>query len=184
MLFSRHHYMAVLFLWGFYFFPTATVKSVDFLDTNIRIHGFLVADPCNLVMEDTSLVVDFGTIIDKYLYINNRTHPKEFKIRLSDCVLAPDQGVRIGFIGTENSNLPGFLALDSGSSANHIGVGIQDDRGNFLPINKLASYYPLHNGFNTLTFSSYIEAEYNAIVEKKIGLGTFTATAVFILDYD
>lgn len=184
MSFFNHRYVIVFILSGVYLFSTAVQSAGRFIDTNVRIHGTLVAEPCNLVMEDTSLIIDFGTIIDRYLYINNRTHPQEFRIHLYNCELIAGQGVRVGFIGAENPNLPGFLALDSSSSATHIGVGLQDGKGNFLPINKQTPYYPLRDGFNTLIFNGYVEAERNAIQDKNVGLGAFTATAVFVLDYD
>ncbi|MDM3869177.1 fimbrial protein [Proteus faecis] len=179
--FLNHHHVNALFLWGLTLF-SATAQSAK--DYNVYIHGTLVAEPCDLVMEDRSLTVEFGTIIDRYLYINNRTHPKEFRIHLMNCELEEGDGVRIGFIGAENPNLPGFLALDNGSSATHIGIGLQDNKGHFLPINKQTPYYPLHNGSNTLIFHGYVEAEREAIVNRNVGLGSFAATAVFLLDYD
>lgn len=165
-----------------YIFSFGTAHSYG--DYNVYIHGRLVAEPCDLVMEDKDLVVDFGTIIDRYLYTNSRTHPEEFNMRLINCELANDAGVRVGFIGAENPNMPGFLALDSGSLATHIGIGIQDIDGKTIPINSLTSYYPIHDGSNTLKFRGFVEAELDAIRNRNISLGSFSATAIFLLDYD
>ncbi|MBD8216994.1 type 1 fimbrial protein, partial [Erwinia persicina] len=40
---------------------------------NMRLHGALVAEPCVIPPGDETVVLDFDTVIDKYLYLNTRT---------------------------------------------------------------------------------------------------------------
>jgi len=151
---------------------------------DIYVHGTLIAEPCTLMPGDEAIEIDFDTIVDNYLYINTRTHPEPFSIHLIDCDVADGEGVKVSFTGNENSNLPGLLALDPGSSATKLGIGIQSETGDLIPINTETALYPLVDGDNTLKFQSFVEAELVAIKSKAIGLGTFVATAVFILNYD
>lgn len=37
------------------------------------LQGALVAEPCVIPLSDEEITLDFGTIIDKYLYLNTRT---------------------------------------------------------------------------------------------------------------
>ncbi|MGJ3356061.1 type 1 fimbrial protein, partial [Providencia sp. Je.9.19] len=53
---------------------------------NVRLFGTLVTEPCTVVTED--IQVDFGTIVDKYLYQNARTLGQRFAIELADCDLS------------------------------------------------------------------------------------------------
>lgn len=151
---------------------------------DVYVHGRLIAEPCTLMPGDEEIEVDFDTIVDKYLYINTRTHPEPFSIHLIDCEVGIGEGVKVGFMGTEHPNLPGLLALDTDSVATRVGVGILDSAGKLIPINSETPLYLLENGSNTLNFQGYVEAELDAIRNKTIGLGTFKATAVFILNYD
>ncbi|QJU38089.1 hypothetical protein [Serratia marcescens] len=40
--------------------------------------------------------MDFGTIIDKYLYLNTRTPGQTFEIRLAECDISQAKGITIG----------------------------------------------------------------------------------------
>ncbi|EOG1984936.1 TPA: fimbrial protein [Proteus mirabilis] len=181
LFFTKYPAIIFCFLYICIFSSSPAISAGDF---NVYIHGRLVAEPCDLVMEDKELTVDFDTIIDRYLYKNVRTHPEDFNIRLINCDLGLDPTVKVGFIGAENPNLPGFLALDGGSTATHIGIGIQDINGRFIPINSLTPPYLLNSESNILRFQGYVEAESDAIKNRNIRLGPFTATAIFLLDYE
>lgn len=171
--------LTLLIVLSSYISMTSTSYAVE-----VFINGTLIAEPCTLMPGDEEIEVDFDTIVDKYLYINTRTHPEPFSIHLIDCEVGPGDGVKVSFMGAENPNLPGLLALDAGSVATKVGIGIQNEAGKLIPINTETDLYPLMNGDNTLRFQSFVEAELDAIKAKTIGLGTFVATAVFILNYD
>jgi P pilus assembly protein, pilin FimA len=78
---------------------------------NMRFHGTLVAEPCVIQPGDEDIQLDFGTIVDKYLYLNTRTHSQSFALHLTECDLSLGNTVAITFTGTENAKLPGLLAL-------------------------------------------------------------------------
>jgi len=151
----------------------------------LRIKGELVAEPCVIRPGDEEIEVDFGTIVDKYLYINKKSHLESFDIHLEDCDTSISDSVSVTFTSANtNSKLPGLLALDSTSMATNVGIAILDSNANLIEINTPTPMYQLVNGSNVLQFKSYVEAESDAIQSRGIGLGTFTATATFTLLYD
>lgn len=150
----------------------------------IKIRGLLVAEACTVRPGDENIIVDFGTIVDKYLYINQKTPLEKFNIHLDDCDNSIFNNVTVKFEGTENPNLPGLLAIDNGSMASGIGIELFEDSGKKIPINSLTSAYRLENGTNILSFTANVQGEPDAIKNRSIGLGYFTATAVFNLIYD
>lgn len=52
---------------------------------NMHFSGALVAEPCTLRPGDEDIRLDFGTVIDKYLYTYGRTPGKAFSLVLQDC---------------------------------------------------------------------------------------------------
>lgn len=66
--------------------PSAEAAATD----NLNFDGTLVAEPCTLDPDTTNITLDFGILVDKYLYINTRTHSKPFSIRLLECDLTID----------------------------------------------------------------------------------------------
>ena len=148
-------------LWGLSLMFSLPIQAAD----NLKLHGTLVAEPCVILPADADIQLDFGTVIDKYLYLNGRTHGQQFELRLSDCDLSLGNTVRMTFSGTENPKLPGLLALDSGSMASGVGIGIETDEG--VPVLK-----------------AYVKAEQAAIATKSIGRGSFSASATFNLEYE
>lgn len=151
----------------------------------LRVRGELVAEPCVLRPGDEDIEVDFGTIVDRYLYINKKSHLESFDIHLEDCDITISDSVSVAFMSANtNSKLPGLLPLDSGSMATNVGIAILDNESNLIEINKPTPMYKLTNGSNVLQFKSYVQGEPDALKSETIGLGTFTATATFILLYD
>lgn len=151
---------------------------------NMRFHGALVAEPCIIPPGDEEITLDFGTVIDKYLYLNTRTNSQPFDIRLTECDLSLGKTVKVTFSGKENANLPGLLALEAGSQANGIGIGMETQDGKALPLNKPGPGYGLVSGANTLTIRAYVQGEPKAIADKSIERGPFKAIATFSLEYE
>ena len=151
---------------------------------NMRFHGTLVAEPCVIQPGDEDIQLDFGTIVDKYLYLNTRTHSQTFALHLTECDLSLGNTVAITFTGTENAKLPGLLALDTGSLASGIGIGLEDSTGKALPLNRASDKFRLNAGNTTLTLQAYVQGEPEAIQTKTIGRGTFSAVATFTLEYE
>ncbi len=178
------HYCNKLFTGTLFYLLTLGMMSPAFSSGDILVRGYLVGEPCTLMEEDESIVVEFGTVIDKYLYLNTKTHPESFQIRLIDCDLTDSPKVKVMFSGAENSSLPGYLALDSGSMASSVAIGILDENSELIPINSETKLYPLTDETNTLNFKGFVIGEPDAIKNKTIALGPFSATAIFTLIYD
>ncbi|VEI61921.1 Fimbria A protein precursor [Serratia fonticola] len=151
---------------------------------NVRFHGALVAEPCVIPPGEESLQLDFGTVIDKYLYLNQRTHGQEFVLHLTECDLSIGTTVQVMFSGTENPNLPGLLALDGASQASGIGIGMETPEGNPLPLNLAGQKYPLTKDSNLIAFKAYVQGEPEAIAHETIERGPFSAVATFSLEYE
>lgn len=151
---------------------------------NVRLHGALVAEPCVIAPGDESVRLDFGTVIDKYLYTNQRTHGQAFDIHLTECDLSLGKTVKVTFSGTENPNLKGLLAIDGSSQAYGIAIGMETQAGQPLPLNKVGGGQRLVSGSNTLTVLAYVQGEPAAIANKTIERGPFSAIATFSLEYE
>lgn len=151
---------------------------------NVRLHGALVAEPCVIAPGDENVRLDFGTVIDKYLYANERTHGQAFDIRLGECDLSLGKTVKVTFSGTENPSLKGLLAIDGSSMASGIAIGMETQGGQPLPLNKAGEGYRLVAGNNTLTVLAYVQGEPEAIAQRRIARGPFSAIATFRLEYE
>lgn len=172
---------ALLLLPGLAFAEKIPVTSdVDF-------KGTLVDEPCTLVPggEGDNVVVDFGVIAEKTFYTDpsRRTWLQPFHILLKDCDLSLGKQVKITFTGTEDSEQPGLLAVTSSAGVAHIAVGLQNDKGAELPVNKQSDAYALSEVGTQLNFKAYIQASEDGVRNKSVGLGVFEATSTFELEY-
>lgn len=151
---------------------------------NVRLHGALVAEPCVIAPGDESVRLEFGSVIDKYLYANGRTHGQPFDIRLTECDLSLGKTVKVTFSGMENPSLKGLLAIDGSSQASGIAIGMETLERQKLPLNKLGPGYRLVDGSNKLTVQAYLQGEPEAIAKRSIERGPFSAIATFSLEYE
>lgn len=149
---------------------------------NFKLHGALVAEPCTL--QEAELKLDFGTVVDKELYRHQRTGSKPIKINLIDCDLSLGNSVRISFGGPASPALPGLLALDAGSAAQGVAIGFETLQGQPLPLNDWGSDNRLTAGDNLIVLQAYIQGEPEALAQRKISLGVFSAIATFTLRYE
>ncbi|WP_211130677.1 fimbrial protein, partial [Serratia surfactantfaciens] len=146
---------------------------------NLRLHGALVAEPCVIAPGDEEIALDFGTIIDKYLYLNTRTLGQTFEIHLAECDISLGKTVAITLLGTESLALPGLLAINADSQAKGIAIGLETPEGKALPMNKTSDKYSLRAGGNSVALQAYVRGEPQAIERKTIGRGAFGAVATF-----
>lgn len=151
---------------------------------NVRLHGALVAEPCVIPPGEEEIALNFGSIIDKYLYQNSRTIGQPFTIHLTDCDQSLGQTVKVSFTGTENAVLPGLLAIDGSSGASGIAIGLETERAVPLPLNKASGTYPLQSGDNLIGLKAFVQGEPAAIANRTIDLGAFSAVATFNLEYE
>lgn len=151
---------------------------------NMRLHGALVAEPCVIPPGDETVELDFDTVINKYLYMNTRTPGQAFELHLAQCDLSLGKTVKVTFSGTESAALPGLLALNGASQASGIAIGMETLQGEPLPINQSGKAQTLVSGANILTAQAYVKGEPEALAQKAIERGPFSAVATFSLEYE
>lgn len=150
--------------------------------THLEISGTLVTEPCILDINDNTLEVEFGTVIEKGLYKDVRTPGVPLTIRLTDCDISIGKTVNLMFTGTESSALPGYLSTTGAGSAG-VAIGIETPDGVNLPVNKSTPGFDLQDGTTQITLQAYVEAEPEAIKNQSLVPGTFSATATIDAEY-
>lgn len=151
---------------------------------NLRFSGQLVAQPCIIAPGNESVGIDLNSFIGKSFYLQARSGSQSFSVILSECDLSVGKTVRVSFKGNESLALPGLLALDAGSKASGIAIGLETANGTPLPLGKETAEYPLKQGENRIDFKAYVQGEPDAITNKSITPGPFTATVTFYLNYE
>lgn len=157
----------------------AEMVKFDEID-NINVEGLLVISTCDVLTGDGNYIVDFSDINVNDIYANKQNLTKEFTIIAKNC--EPGSNLRITFTGEENDNLPGFIKVNGEAKGIAIGLSVN---GVPVKVNNHAKYLGEIND-NQVLFKNgaYIQGEPNAIKEKNIVAGDFTATANFTLSYD
>lgn len=158
------------------------VSIRDDVSGNLKFDGVLVPDPCELDPQSAEIALDFGTVIDTYLYLHTRTLPQPVTLRLRECNLALGNQVEVTFRGTESTALPGCLAV-GGPAAGGIAIGMEMQDGTPLPLNKTMPAFTLSSGTNELRFNSYVIAEPAAQASHTLRRGAFVAMVTFELNY-
>jgi type 1 fimbria pilin len=150
---------------------------------NLSFKGNLVEQACTLRPGDEAITFELWDVTSKHLYLNTRSQGRGFKLHLEDCDTTIGKTVTIQFGGRENTALPGLFALDGGSGASGIGVGLETPSNKPLPLNAVSDEQVLSNGSNVIELKAYVQGEPRAISDQTIGHGTFTVTSTFTLDY-
>ncbi|CFQ34955.1 MULTISPECIES: fimbrial protein [Yersinia] len=148
---------------------------------NMRFHGALVAEPCTIRPGDEAIALNFGTVVDKYLYSNQRTLGKQFQIHLVDCDISLGNTAKIMFTGNNNLKLPGLLSVTDADMG--IGIGIETLAGRPLPLDQASEDISLNADSNIITLKAYVQGEPDAITQRTIKRGEFNAVATFSLQY-
>ena len=176
---TRTHRPILLVLLLMPFMIDAQTLAAD----NVRFRGNLVAVPCTLRPGDDAITLDMNEISTQYLYANIRTEGNLFNIHLEGCDTSIADSVTTTFSGTPNVALPGLLALDGSSVAEGIALGLETPANVSLPLNTPSEEHTLIDGNNIIAFKAYVRGEPQAITDKSIRAGIFTAVSTFKLDY-
>lgn len=152
--------------------------------SGLSMSGSVRLGACTIHPDDEEMDIPLDEMTDRYFYnYPPRTRGIDFHLRLLNCRISVVDGVKIKFSGVQNAKLPGLLALDPSSTASGIAIGIETASGTPLPLETASSEFPLVAGDNTLAFRVYAHGEPEAIANQTIGLGTFSATVTFELEY-
>ncbi|SFY22055.1 Pilin (type 1 fimbria component protein) [Pseudomonas sp. NFR02] len=150
---------------------------------NLSFKGNLVEQACTIRPGDEAIVLELWDVTSKHLYINTRTQGKGFKLHLEDCDTTIGKTVTITLSGRENLALPGLFALDGGSTASGVGIGIETPGNKQLPVNAVSDEHVLSIGNNVIELKAYLQGEPDALQDQTIGHGLYTVTSTFTLDY-
>lgn len=148
---------------------------------NLLFDGNLVAGTCTLDPDSTGIAVEFGSVVNKYLYLNTRTIGYPFAIHLVDCDTTVSDTAEVTFTGTEDDELPGLLSITG--SAGGVAVGLELPDGTPVPLNRPSPGFTLVQGSNLLQMAGYVEVKPTAQASKGIVEGDFTAVATFEMSY-
>ncbi|HFK5395527.1 TPA: fimbrial protein, partial [Escherichia coli] len=88
--------------------------------------------------------------------------------------------VRVTLTGTEDSEQPGFLALDAASTAQGVGIGMEKTDGTAVLINNTSgATFVLSSGNNDLHFNAWLQAKSG----RDVTMGDFTASLTATFEY-
>lgn len=149
---------------------------------NVTLKGTLVSAACKIKAGDEALVVDLGEVGSADLYYHGRTAGKTLLIHLEDCDTGISDSVTTTFSGNESARLPGFLALD-GTLDHGVAIGLESLVGIPLPLNVVGDRQALSNGANVIALKAFVKAEPQAIANRSIKPGQYTAVSTFTLGY-
>lgn len=160
--------------------------SPDGMTENLNVFGVLVVSPCKVLPEHQQVDVIFDEIILKDIYSNNfEFQKKDFKIVLSECDITVAKQVKIKFEGQQHSQITGSLALEDSANNPDLAIKITSDSGSAINLGDYTALYNIaNNGTYELNFLAYLQATANALAEKSIKPGHFSAMAVFSLKYE
>lgn len=150
----------------------------------LTIKVTVLTQPCVIPPGEENITLDFGSVSAKDLYTYTRTASKDFAIHLANCDTRVAKKVKVTFSGTEDSALPGLLALDVGSQGKGIAIGIETAAGALLNLNQTSDAYMLLDGDNRINMKAYAQIRPDAQAKRSLGEGAFRASAIFTLDYE
>lgn len=150
---------------------------------NLNFTGNLVAEACTIRPGDEALQLRFDDLSSHYLYVNTRTVGQAFSIHLVGCDISIADSVTTTFSGQENTELPGLLALASGSRARGIAIGLETLSDKLLPLNVIGEPQALSIGDSVIGFKAYVRGEPKAIAQQTIRAGQYRAVSTFTLAY-
>lgn len=113
------------------FTSTATIAAGN--NGTARFYGTIEDSVCSIVPDDHKLEVDMGDIGAEKLKNNGTTTPKNFQIRLQDCVFDTQETMTTTFTGTvssaNSSNYYTIFNTDTGAAFNNVSLAIGDSLG-------------------------------------------------------
>ncbi|HGM5966640.1 MULTISPECIES: fimbrial protein [Serratia] len=157
------------------------LSSLAYAADNLRFSGALVAEPCVIPPGQETIALDFGSVVDKYLYTHQRTPGMPFEINLAECDLSLGKTVTLTLRGQESLALPGLLAPENRNRG--IAIGLETPAGDALAINHPSGQFRLSAGRTAIELRAYVQAEPAMIADKKLERGAFNAIATFNLEY-
>ena len=148
-------------------------------DNNLHFSGNLLSKSCALVVDGQYLAeVRFPTVSDVNAI---RAVRDEVRVgKLKDCKGPAGYNVKVTLTGVEDSEQPGFLALDTSSTAQGVGIGMEKTDGMQVAINNTnGATFALTNGNNDINFRAWLQAKSG----RDVTIGEFTASLTATFEY-
>lgn len=163
-----------------------SLANPAYSNDNLKFDGELVRQPCVIQPGDEIITLNFGTLIDKYIYLHERTDSKSIFLHLINCDTTLAKTVHISFSGTPSPSpdLTGYLAVLIAGQSSGLAIGLENAAdGKLIALNDQFSV-SLNSGSSTLEFKAFIIGEPQAIAQQTIKRGEINATMSFSLTYD
>ncbi|MTC61466.1 fimbrial protein [Providencia rustigianii] len=175
---NKHVEIIILF-----FFSQLSSSVIADSSTDIYYEGTLIALPCTIEPGTIDPYYDMGVIPTKSLYRFTRTSGTVITFELKDCDTSLGKTISASFSGTVNDE--GLLKFTPSSEAKGAAIGLEYLNGNSILIDGKASYIvPLVDGDMVIRFKAYVQGERNALVNRKLVPGDFTALMTYTLNYE
>ncbi|EIY7826262.1 MULTISPECIES: fimbrial protein [Escherichia] len=151
------------------------------VDNNLHFYGNLISRSCTLVVESGNLAeVHFPTISRRDLMVVGESAHVPVVFKLKDCKGPASYQVQVTLTGTEDSEQPGFLALDTTSTAQGVGIGMETTDGVRVAINDpTGAKFTLSDGSNDINFRAWLQAKSG----REVTMGEFTANLTATFEY-
>lgn len=168
--------------YGLFFSLLMVLCSASFGDNKVKYEGTLISLPCT-IDEDTPTVVEFGVIVDKQLYLHEKTSPKPFSIILQDCDASIANTISLSVQGAAgNVTSDGYLMLNPSSTAKGVVIGLMDNSGKRIPINSVLSPVAISNGSMAIQLNAFVKIDSQN--EREITPGEFNSVLYYTLDFN
>lgn len=159
-----------------------TAQSLPAATNNLHFTGTLETTFCKPVMQGGVLdEVIFPEMAAPDLMSRGQSARVKLVISLTDCT-GPmlKNGLRVTFSGTEESSLPGYLALDSSSTASGFAIGLETLAGTQVPFNSpTGTTFAVNPGSNELVLNAWLQT----LSGTQVTPGTFVATTIATFEY-
>ncbi|MGS3824284.1 fimbrial protein [Escherichia coli] len=166
-----------MLLTGLLLAASGTTLAAD----NLHFYGNLLSKSCTLVVDGELLAeVHFPTVSSQDLMVAGQSSRVPVVFKLKDCKGPADYQVKVTLTGTEDSEQPGFLALDPTSGAQGVGIGMEKSDGTLVPLNDTTgATFNLSDGANSLNFNAWLQAKSG----RDVTSGEFSASLTATFEY-
>ena len=154
--------------------------------TNINYSGTLIALPCTIDPGMENLRVTMNEVPTKSLYRFIRTAPKLLSFTLKDCDPALATYISFKFTPIDiNTDPEGLLDFTPSSEAKGAGIAFENLQGERILLNTEYTYQEqIKSGDMTLYMNAFLQGKNDAIVNRTIVPGTYSAVMVYTLQYE
>ncbi|HEH9441053.1 TPA: type 1 fimbrial protein [Aeromonas sobria] len=163
---------------------TRVGEDLELLGNKVQMHGRIIDQPCVVSPESADQSVDMGVVDVRELYTTGASVQVPFIIRLTNCKPGIFRMAKVTFTGAADQQISGGLAFSAGS-AKGAGIRLYDVSQAPLDLGVPSRGYILGGSTeNELQFFARVEGHPDAIAEKNIKPGDYTAVANFIVSYE